>query len=187
MRCLQPLQGLAQLDAEIVDFVRGDLGKRNPMPLWDKPQFRRSFGGKRDKREEMPGLVHDAFTKFNLEFDFLTCWAAVRLSKMPACPMRPLPQVRCREPERDELCVGMSRGCAWSVVAKQHDRLDTRSIRELSEALTINFDNRADFVIIHRCEIRVVTRMFDDNFVDAVAADHHVRTGHETPRRGVRG
>ena len=71
MRRLQPLQGFAQPDAQVIDLVLGDLGKRTLMPLWHKPNFTRSLGGKRDERKEMPALVHDAFVDFSFEFDFL--------------------------------------------------------------------------------------------------------------------
>ena len=72
------------------------------------------------------------------------------------------------------------------MVAKQHDRLDAGPASEFSEAPLIALDNRSDLVIVHFGKIRVMTGMLDHNLVGAVTADHHVQTGHEMPRRGIR-
>ena len=87
MRRLQSLQGFAQLDAEVIDLVLGNLDKRTLMPLWHKPNFTRSFGGKRDERKEMPALIHDAFVELSFELDFLAGWATPCFSVMLAGPI----------------------------------------------------------------------------------------------------
>ena len=87
MRRFQPLQGFAQLDAEVIDLVPGDLDERTLMPLWYKPNFTRSLGGKRDERKEMPALVHDAFVELSFEFDFLAGRATACFSVMLAGPI----------------------------------------------------------------------------------------------------